>query len=66
MNIVFMGTPDFAVPALEALYKSKHNIAGVFSQPDKPVGAVRVCLALSQIKTYDTVREAQYRRQPEA
>ncbi|MDE5974020.1 MAG: methionyl-tRNA formyltransferase [Eubacterium sp.] len=38
MNLVFMGTPDFAVPALEALYKSKHNIVGVFSQPDKPVG----------------------------
>lgn len=42
MNIVFMGTPDFAVPALEALYKSKHNIAGVFSQPDKPVGRKQV------------------------
>lgn len=38
MNLVFMGTPDFAVPALEALYKSKHKIVGVFSQPDKPVG----------------------------
>lgn len=38
MNIVFMGTPDFAVPALKALCKSEHNIVGVFSQPDKPVG----------------------------
>lgn len=37
-----MGTPDFAVPALEALYKSKHNIVGVFSQPDKPVGRKQV------------------------
>ncbi len=42
MNIVFMGTPDFDVPALEALYKSKHNIVGVFSQPDKPVGRKQV------------------------
>lgn len=42
MNIVFMGTPDFAVPALEALNKSKHNIVGVFSQPDKPVGRKQV------------------------
>lgn len=42
MNIVFMGTPDFAVPTLEALYKSKHNIVGVFSQPDKPVGRKQV------------------------
>lgn len=37
-----MGTPDFAVPALEALNKSKHNIVGVFSQPDKPVGRKQV------------------------
>ena len=37
-----MGTPDFAVPALEVLYKSKHNIVGVFSQPDKPVGRKQV------------------------
>lgn len=42
MNIVFMGTPDFAVPTLEALYKSKHNIVSVFSQPDKPVGRKQV------------------------
>lgn len=37
-----MGTPDFAVPTLEALYKSKHNIVSVFSQPDKPVGRKQV------------------------
>lgn len=42
MNIVFMGTPDFAVPALEVLYNSKHNLIGVFSQPDKPVGRKQV------------------------
>ena len=38
MRIVFMGTPDFAVPSLEALVKAGHEVAGVFSQPDKPVG----------------------------
>ena len=38
MRIVFMGTPDFAVPSLEALVKGGHEVAGVFSQPDKPVG----------------------------
>ena len=38
MKIVFMGTPDFAVPALEALINSKHEVAAVFTQPDKPVG----------------------------
>ena len=38
MKIVFMGTPDFAVPTLEALYKKGHDIAAVFTQPDKPKG----------------------------
>lgn len=38
MRIVFMGTPDFAVPTLEMLIKSKHEVVGVFSQPDKPNG----------------------------
>ncbi len=38
MRIVFMGTPDFAVPALRALLAAGHCVCGVFSQPDKPVG----------------------------
>ncbi len=38
MKIVFMGTPDFAVNALEALLKAGHEITGVFTQPDKPQG----------------------------
>ncbi len=38
MRIVFMGTPDFAVPCLEALVNRGYNIAGVVTQPDKPVG----------------------------
>ena len=38
MRIVFMGTPAFAVPCLEGLAEAGHQIAGVFSQPDKPVG----------------------------
>lgn len=38
MNIVFMGTPDFAVPCLRALAESGENITAVFSQPDKPKG----------------------------
>ena len=36
MKIVFMGTPDFSVPALEALIEEGHEIAGVVTQPDKP------------------------------
>lgn len=38
MRIVFMGTPDFAVPSLKALIEAGHEVCGVFSQPDKPVG----------------------------
>jgi methionyl-tRNA formyltransferase len=38
MRIVFMGTPDFAIPSLEKLIKSKHELAGVVTGPDKPRG----------------------------
>ncbi len=38
MRIVFMGTPEFAVPSLGALIDAGHEIAGVFTQPDKPKG----------------------------
>ena len=36
MRIVFMGTPDFAVPSLEALLMRGHEIAAVYTLPDKP------------------------------
>ncbi len=39
MNVVFMGTPEFAVPSLRALLDDeKYTVKGVFTQPDKPVG----------------------------
>jgi len=38
MKIVFMGSPQFAVPSLEALQASHHEIAAVVTQPDRPVG----------------------------
>ncbi len=38
LRIVFMGTPDFAVPALKELISSQHNVVGVFSQPPRPAG----------------------------
>lgn len=38
MNIVFMGTPDFAVATLEKLYQNEYNVQAVFTQPDKPKG----------------------------
>lgn len=42
MRVVFMGTPDFAVPCLEKLVKCGHDVVGVFTQPDKPVGRKRI------------------------
>lgn len=38
MRIVFMGTPEFAVPSLEALLRSEDQVVGVVSQPDRPKG----------------------------
>ena len=38
MVIVFFGTPEFAVPSLRALIASKHSVAGVVTQPDRPRG----------------------------
>ena len=38
MKIVYMGTPEFAVPPLKAIIDSGHNVVGVFTQPDKPKG----------------------------
>lgn len=60
MKIVFMGTPDFAVPCLEALIAAGHDVAAVFTQPDKPVGrkqvltppAVKVCACEHGIPVY--------------
>lgn len=38
MNIVFMGTPDFAVKSLESIYNEGHNILAVITNPDRPKG----------------------------
>jgi len=38
MKIVFMGTPDFAVGALEAIVAAGHEVTCVVTQPDKPKG----------------------------
>jgi methionyl-tRNA formyltransferase len=38
MNIIFMGTPEFAVPSLKILLKTHHNISAVVTVPDKPQG----------------------------
>lgn len=38
MRVVFMGTPEFAVPCLQKLIDCGHEVTGVFTQPDKPQG----------------------------
>lgn len=38
LNIIFMGTPEFAVPTLKALLSSKHRVVAVYSQPPRPAG----------------------------
>lgn len=41
MNLVFAGTPEFAVPALRALIEAGHRILAVYTQPDRPAGRGR-------------------------
>jgi methionyl-tRNA formyltransferase len=41
MRVVFAGTPEFSVTALDALHAAGHDIAGVFTQPDRPAGRGR-------------------------
>jgi methionyl-tRNA formyltransferase len=41
MKIIFMGTPEFAVPSLKALIESDHDVVAVVAQPDKPKGRGR-------------------------
>ncbi len=38
LRIAFAGTPQFALPALQALLKSRHQVVGVLTQPDRPAG----------------------------
>jgi methionyl-tRNA formyltransferase len=38
MRIIFMGSPDFAVPTLDALVKAGHDICAVYTQPPRPAG----------------------------
>ena len=49
MNLIFAGTPAFAVPALEALLRAGHTVRAVYTQPDRPAGRGRK-LAASPVK----------------
>jgi len=64
MRIVFMGTPDFAVPSLEKCLECGHEVAGVVTQPDKPRGRggqmsfspVKECALQHGIEVYQPAR----------
>ena len=45
MKVIFMGTPDFAVPCLEKLIEDGHQVEAVFTREDKPVGRKKVLTA---------------------
>jgi methionyl-tRNA formyltransferase len=49
MRVIFLGTPEFAVPTLAALVRTGHNVVGVFTQPDRPKGRGNT-LAQSPVK----------------
>lgn len=49
LSVVFAGTPDFSVPALEALVASRHRVLAVYTQPDRPAGRGQQ-LATSAVK----------------
>ena len=51
MNIIFMGTSEFALPTLKSLHQSLHSILAVITQPDKPKGRGQKLL-ISPIKQY--------------
>lgn len=49
LKIIFAGTPEFAVPSLEALLESSHEVCAVYTQPDRPAGRGRK-MAMSPVK----------------
>ena len=51
LKILFMGTPDFAMESLKALYEAKYNIVGVVTNPDRPKGRGMKMIA-SPVKEY--------------
>lgn len=54
LRIVFMGTPDFAVPSLAKLVESGYNVVGVITMPDKAIGRHHDVLQSSPVKQYAT------------
>ena len=71
LRIVFMGTPDFAVSALDAVFCAGYPVAGVFTQPDRPKNR-GMKLTASPVKQYalekgiPVFQPASFKREPEA
>ncbi len=71
MRIVFMGTPDFAVPGLERLVSLGYEVVGVFTQPDRPKNRgmklmpspVKVCAQKYDLPVY---QPNSFKKEPEA
>ncbi|SUP40698.1 methionyl-tRNA formyltransferase [Veillonella criceti] len=63
LRVVFMGTPDFAVPTLQALIEGPHEVVGVFCQPDKQKGRgkkvqmppVKECALAAELPVYQPI-----------
>ncbi|GAA0135759.1 methionyl-tRNA formyltransferase [Paenibacillus sp. YSY-4.3] len=70
MNIVFMGTPQFAVPSLEGLLREGYNVLGVVTQPDRPQGRKKILMPTpvkeAALKHGLPVLQPQRMRAPEA
>lgn len=64
MRIVFLGTPEFAVPSLEALIREGHDVVAAFTQPDRPKGRgkkmeycpVKACAVSHDIPVYQPAK----------
>ena len=64
MRVVFLGTPEFGVPSLNALAEAGHEVVGVFTQPDRPRGRgnkllpspVKICAAERGIPVFQPVK----------
>ena len=50
LNIIYAGTPEFAIPALQSLLRSEHRVVAVYTQPDRPAGRGRK-MQQSPVKT---------------
>jgi methionyl-tRNA formyltransferase len=58
LRIIFMGTPEFAVPSLDKLYRAGYNIVGVITAPDKPAGR-GMKIMVSAVKKYALEKKLQ-------